>query len=347
MKLVSQMMSFPFIQLRVCSPTLIQHSPSGTSTPRCVVWMKLLLSVCEEMPVFASWRAKKTSRVGASISTRSLCVRGNILMLLCSQMPRSWSTSVRQLGPYATASSRAALAQTRFPLTSIDPGSFMASANSLWITSAFSSTALSHSYWPLSISGNATAVSPSIKLPARCTPSPGCICTNSSPRRSRVKLSSTRGALSPNTSRNAASTSAPNPTSSDALGSVGTSANLVRPAGFASSDAATGAWLAPSGLALARSRSRLAKWSVGPSPSTFSGSHATWSFPSGSISLSSPPARRTTGPTGRLWRPRAGWALPPECIVRFRRATAGRLDRHCASQVIPSFLYKNEHDSIP
>ncbi len=39
-----------------------------------------------------------------------------------------------------------------------------------------------------------------------------------------------------------------------------------------SREAATGAWLAPSGLPFACWRSRPAKWSVGPSPITISGS---------------------------------------------------------------------------
>jgi hypothetical protein len=88
--------------------TLIQQSPSGTTSPRCPVRIKFVLSVCDLIPVFAPCTAKNTSLEGTLNCLTSFVVFGNSCVLMSSQRPRSCKTNVLHSGPYASASSRTA-----------------------------------------------------------------------------------------------------------------------------------------------------------------------------------------------------------------------------------------------
>ena len=119
MKLVSAHMPLPFSQYCVSSPTFIQLSGAGgTSKPRCAVMMKLVKSVCGLMPVCGACFAKKTSTEGVAARRTRSTVLGNSLTLLGSHSHRSCNTSVRQSGPYPSASSRAAATQMALPFCS-------------------------------------------------------------------------------------------------------------------------------------------------------------------------------------------------------------------------------------
>mmetsp|Transcript_1693 Transcript_1693/g.5904 ORF Transcript_1693/g.5904 Transcript_1693/m.5904 type:complete len:204 (+) Transcript_1693:1305-1916(+) len=203
MKDVSQTSAFPSRQYVRCVPASIQHlSPSGTFRPRCAVWMKLVLSVWGAIPVPASCRAKNASTLGALTSSSSCFVLANRSELVSSHMPRSCSTSVRQLGPYEPASDLAGGAHTLTPLrSSLSLPAMATASNSSWTTPAFFSSAASHSYPLPCTSGKGTAVRPSMYEFARCSPSSGHSLTNSSSLCMRRKLSSTRatpGASFPN-----------------------------------------------------------------------------------------------------------------------------------------------------
>mmetsp|Transcript_7436 Transcript_7436/g.16293 ORF Transcript_7436/g.16293 Transcript_7436/m.16293 type:complete len:206 (+) Transcript_7436:230-847(+) len=99
---VSKSIKWPLRHSCVSSPTVMSHSPSGTSMPRWHVRTKLHMSECAAMDVCGGIFAKNASTSGTLLFVSSSHVCGNMAAFAGSHTPRSYSTSVFQSAPYAS-----------------------------------------------------------------------------------------------------------------------------------------------------------------------------------------------------------------------------------------------------
>mmetsp|Transcript_81804 Transcript_81804/g.231932 ORF Transcript_81804/g.231932 Transcript_81804/m.231932 type:complete len:203 (-) Transcript_81804:126-734(-) len=101
--LVSKIITLPFSQYLRSSPTPSQHLLGGTSTPRCAVRTKLLMSEWALMLEPAPILAKRASVMGTFELWSSAEVLGKSFILSSSHSSRSNSPNVFHCEPYAFA----------------------------------------------------------------------------------------------------------------------------------------------------------------------------------------------------------------------------------------------------